>query len=123
MLHGMLKYSEVATDLVCTDIATTPLELRPTVRVIIRNKSNNGANIPNDGAEIGNECNNARISIGLDGYRQFTPNQLLVLSEEERQKVKVFDKISEFSIRPPELLLCFDKVGLYYRWFKINEKT
>ena len=131
MLHNMLKYSEVSTDMVFVDIATTPLELRPSVKVAIRahcdksNDSNNDSdenNGPSDGAEIGNECNNARNELSLVNYRQFTSNQLLILSEEKKQKIKVYDKISEFSIRPPELRSCFDMVGNYYRWFKIMHK-
>ena len=125
MLHTMLRYSEVSTDLVFEDIATTPLELRPSVRVTIRetrdNRTGNETSVE-DGVEVGNECNNARKELLLQAYRQFTKKQLLILSEEKKQKTKVMDKISEFSIRPPELLSCFDQVGNYYRWFKIIPK-
>ena len=124
MIHTILLYSEVATDLIFVDVATTPLELRPTVKVAIRNALSNANNndVPADGAEVGNECNNARKEKKLFQYRQFTNNQLLILSQEKKQRTKILDRISEFSIRPPELLLCFDKVGMYYRWFKIIEK-
>ena len=46
---------------------------------------------------------------------------MLILSEEKKQKCKVLDKISEFSIRPPELRFCFDQVGMYYRWFTVSK--
>ena len=51
----MLRYSEVATDLIFVDVATTPLELRPTVKISIRNYIDGS---PEDGAETGNECKN-----------------------------------------------------------------
>ena len=36
-----------------------------------------------DGAEIGNECQNARDELNFESSRQFTYNQLLILSEEK----------------------------------------
>ena len=36
-----------------------------------------------------------------------------------REKI---DAITQFSLRPPELRKIFDKVGDYFRWFKIEEK-
>ena len=38
MLHSMLRYSEVSTDLVYVDIPTTPLELRPSVKHNIKKR-------------------------------------------------------------------------------------
>ena len=32
-----------------------------------------------DGAEVGNECNNARIELELPEWRTFTNNQLIIL--------------------------------------------
>ena len=125
MLFSMLRYSEVSTGLVFVDIATTPLELRPSIKVAIRKASENSTeNVTvEDGSEIGNECNNAREELTLPSYRQLTNTQLLILSEKKKQKSKVLDKISEFSIRPPELRNCFDQVGMYYRWFVITKET
>ena len=37
----MLQYSDVSIDLVFEDIATTPLELRPSVKVTIRESCDN----------------------------------------------------------------------------------
>ena len=33
------------------------------------------------------------------------------------------DKIIEVSIRPPELVSCFDQVGNYFRWLIIYRKS
>ena len=125
MLHTMLMYSEVSTDMVFVDISTMPLELRPSVKVPIRNsRENNNINQSGqiqtqDGAEVGNECHNSREELFLQDYCIFTNSQLLIRSEEKKQKYKSLDKVTEFSIRPPELLHCFDQVGNYFRWFKI----
>ena len=33
------------------------------------------------------------------------------------------DKITLFSVRPPELIHIFDQVGSYFRWFKRAKRT
>ena len=33
------------------------------------------------------------------------------------------DKITEFSIRPPEVLSRIDQIGNYFRWFVIDSKS
>ena len=86
------------------------------------NNTTKDNNTPEDGAEIGNECKNARNELSLVNYRQFTSSQLLILSEEKKQKIKVNDKILRFSISLPDFYSCFDMVGSYYRWFKIMPK-
>ena len=59
--------------------------------------------------------------MNLPEWRQFTKNQLTILLE-NNQNIPYMDKITQFSIRPPELCLCFDQVGNYYRWFKIDDR-
>ena len=39
MLHNLLLYSEVVTDMEFVDIATTPLELRPNMKQCIEKKT------------------------------------------------------------------------------------
>ena len=46
----------------------------------------------------------------------------MILSENEAFGPSKLDRISEFSIRTPELCTCFDQVGNYYRWFHIDKK-
>ena len=76
-----------------------------------------------DGEEVGNECNNVWIEIELPEWCTFTNKQLLILQENKVSDHSSFDRITEFSIRAPELSSCFDQVGNYYRWFKIDEKS
>ena len=128
MLHVMLKYSEVSSDLLFAEIETTSLETRTLFAVEYNNEnkpSSKNRFIPqmvNDGAEIGNICDNARHRSNLRKWRHFTENQLFVLEEKSESKGTKLDRISEFSIRPPELCGCFDQVGNYYRWFHIKKK-
>ena len=116
MYHTMMKYSEVATDLTFIDISTSPLEFRQSHQLSSLNKDS-----IEDGAEIGNLCNNTRIQLNLPDWRRFTPNQLIIL--QENRNVTYIDKITKFSVRPPELCSCFDQVGNYYRWFEVDSKS
>ena len=93
MIHVMLRYSEVATDLCFVIIATTPLEFRISLTKVKEISVE-------DGAEIGNICNNARISKNLPDWRVFTDSQLLILQE---NKSPILDIITEFPVHPPEL--------------------
>ena len=76
-----------------------------------------------DGAEVGNECNNARIDLKFSEWRIFTNNQLLILWGNKASDNSSLDRITEFSIWDPELSSCFDQVVNYYHWFKIYEKS
>ena len=49
--------------------------------------------------------------------------QSLILRGKKASDHSSFDRITEFSIRAPELSSCFYQVGDYYRWFKIDEKS
>ena len=119
MLHHMLQYSETSTDLIYVDIATTPLEFRRSFNIeMIEKRNAQNRSTVEDGATIGNVCNNIRLSIDIPEWRNFTDNQLLVLKETQTLKRSKTDKISEFSVRPPELRSCFDQIGNFYRWFE-----
>lgn len=126
-LHSMLLYSEVATDCSFEKIPTVPLEIRQSKKAASMRENNNNNNNENatveDGAEVGNVCENAREQLFLPEWRHFTHHQLLILQESQKDGSSYMDKIAEFSVRPPELCSCFDKVGNYYRWFKIEKAS
>ena len=110
MLHSMLKYSEVWTDLSFICIPTTPLEFRQSIKLInIENNENAHKNIPEDSIEDGNICHNARTNLNLPQRRQYTPSQISTLTENIYDSF--IDNITEFSVQPPELRACFDQVG------------
>ena len=116
MLHVMLKYPEVYTNLRFISISTMPLELRAGVQI------DTDANDLEDGAYVGSISDHVRQSLGLPAWRQHTANELLMLDDLKLSKVSI-DKISQFSLRPPEFRSTIDMVGHYYRWFYITTKT
>ena len=74
-----------------------------------------------DEIDVGNICHNARLNLEFQQWRQFAPNHMSILKESGGGTC--LDKITEFSIRPPKLLSCFDQVGNYFRWFMIDSKS
>ena len=115
MLHGMLGYPEVITNLIFAPITTMPLELRAGIRV-----DSDTVDVLEDGAFIGSAVDSFRRSLDMDEWRQHTANQVLVLDDLKLSKLSV-DKITQFSLRLPKVLKVFDKVGEYYRWLSISK--
>ena len=115
MLHMMLKYPEVFTDLNFVAIPTMPLELRAGIDIDTKND-----NIE-DGAQVGIVSNEIRRGLDLPEWRQHSDSEMLTLEDLKMSKVSI-DKISEFSVRPPEFRSIFDYIGQYYRWFSIVRK-
>ena len=54
-------------------------------------------------------------------WRQHHDQELLILQGHYKVSISV-DKITRFSVRPPELRSMIMNVGNYYRWFFIGEK-
>ena len=54
----------------------------------------------------------------LEEARLHTANQLLILDDLKLSKISV-DKVTQFGLRPPELLFV-DRLGEYYRWFLLH---
>ncbi len=115
MVHSLLKYSEVYTDLVFVEIPTTPLEVRPGIYL------KQTRHQTQDAAEAGIRSQNVREELNLVAWRKFTQRQVLLLGD-MKYRTKL-DNITAFSIRPPELLSVFKEVGNYFRWFHIDTKT
>lgn len=115
MLHVMLKYPEVYSNLNFIQISTMPLELRAGIEV--NNKNDN----VEDGAHIGSLSNHIRHEKDLPSWRQHTANELMLFEGLKSSNISI-DKISKFSLRPPELRFLFDSIGDYYRWFEFTPK-
>ena len=77
-------------------------------------------NIRNDNLDSLNSLNFMRD--GFPVYCQFTINQFATYKDIQLNRTSWnLDKITHFSLRPPELLP-IDMVGKYYRWFHISSK-
>ena len=97
------------TDLVDEVIPTQPLEHRAGVETI-RNKSN-----IEDGANLVSISHTVRKALDLPEWRQHTDSELLILQGSLNTSISI-DKITQFSLRPPELRFFFDQPGIYYRY-------
>ena len=125
MLHSMLKYSDVITDLVYINICTLPLEYRPGVDKCKnpkkdRSRRTNGD--PDDALYAGCISDIVRCAKNdIQIWRQHTANEILTFDSVDSSHVSV-DRISKFSLRPPELRYLFDNVRDYFRWFEYTSK-
>ena len=120
MLQVMLNYPQVHTDMVFENVSTLPLEQRAGVEC----KGNRGIDdsIYNDGDEIISLSYQIRQEKAFPEWRQHRDEELLVLQGVFNTPISV-DKITNISVRPPELRGLFRHVGNYYRWFiVINDR-
>ena len=112
MLHMQLKYPEVITNLDFVKLTTMPLELRGGILITSDVEQE-------DGAYVGCAIDVFRRSLHLNEWRMMSQNQLLIIDDLKLSKLSV-DKVTQFSLRPPELLHVFDKLEYYFRWFEIE---
>lgn len=83
-------------------------------------ESNNDGTI-NDEAAVLPVVVSERESLFESGHwRLPSEYQLFLLSDIKLLNSTKIDKITQFSLRPPELTFLFDKVGEYYRWFDVG---
>ena len=105
MLHVMLKYTEVYTNLDFGYIPTTPLELSDGVAI---NKDNNKE--AEYGAYEGSTIDSVRCVNNPPQCIRHTPNPILNPDNLKLSKILV-DKITPFYLRPPEFIKLLDNVG------------
>lgn len=157
MLHHILKYPDVFTDVEFKKIQTTSLEFRAGTKLILsqsikkkkkntteNNESTNNINNLagdvttteiNNNEENNEENNDSSIVIHkIVVYREETLTQfdwrhateyqnVLLGDISLRSSTKKIDTVTQFSLRPPELLRVCDMVGSYFRWFHIENKS
>ena len=110
-VHVMLSYPEVATNLNFVSIPSMPLEYRVGVAL---------EKTVADSAQEGNVSDDIRKLNQLSQWRQNTVNQMRIYDDLKQSKVSV-DRISIFSLRPPELLDILDSTRIYFRWIYIKK--
>ena len=114
MLATMLKYPEIITNIEFKKVSTMPLELRGGIAFQVKKGVE-------DGAFVTTFLDSFRKATLKENWRQNTPSQVLILNDLKLSGVSV-DKVSQFGLRPPELMKLFSYLGDYYRWFEIGEK-
>ena len=117
MLQVMLEYPEVYTNLVFEHIPTQPLELRPGVEVTKKRNNNEDAA---DAAQVVSDIASIRRNkFPTQTSRHLRDPEQLILIGAVDSSISI-DKITKFSLRPPELRYLFNQVGIYYRFFCTN---
>ena len=124
MLHQLFGHPDVFTTLEFIDISTFPFELRGGNKVTIDNQGNtvHQGVTPDDDVHIAScPAKQKRVELRLEDWRMFSENQMMTYRNHYMKNV-TYDKVSQFSLRPPELLTLFDTVADYFRWFEIGAK-
>ena len=114
MVHMLLQYPEVITNLRFESIQTVDLERRKGIQV---NKNHDNQ----DGAYVGSLSDDVRKGMGLENWRQHRENEVMMIEDIGHSSISV-DRISLFSLRPPELRCLIRRPGQYFRWFNVNKK-
>ena len=116
MLHVMLRYPEVYTDLVFISISTMPLELRCTKVIPTDSEFDDGYYSTSISEHIRSNKSNFQF------WRKHSINETVIIDDLKQSKMG-YDKITQFSLRPLELKPIINMVGHYYRWFHIDMKN
>ena len=115
MMHVMLKYPEVVTNLEFIKLSTMPLELRGGIAL---------------SSDVVTE-DSAYICLAIESFRRTTmefgiarlqtQSQNLIVDDLKLSKISV-DKVTQFGLRPLELRRIIPKLGDYYCWFIVDSK-
>lgn len=128
MLHSLLAYPEISTDVVFVEISTLPLELRLKSRVKLKENGETGVD---EGEVAGADAHYSRNFTFSDAARCRTSGLLLhqtplpyqnMIALDNKVCTRINDRVSQFSVRPPELLPVVENICQYFRLFYINEK-
>ena len=126
MLHVMLKYPEVYTDLKFVEVPTYPLAFRKSTGVRAKmnpSPSNTNARYGDteDSASTVPYMISVRNNASLEEWRKHTDVETTLIQDLYKTKYPL-DAITRFSIRPPELRKLFNNPGEYFRWFTYSKK-
>ena len=108
MMHVMLKYPEIITNLKFVKISTMQLELRGGIALSSDVVTEDGAYTC---SAIESFC---PTTMNFDTGRLQTASQNLIIDDLKLSKISV-DKVTQFGLRPPELRKIFTKLGNYFR--------
>ena len=117
MIHKMIREDEVHTDMNHVGVSFLPLEHRCGYYTTKEQKYYTSEDT-NDDNDVGFFCFRIRESVNLDIWRRHSENERLILEGVTSLHISV-DRISLFSVRPPELRDSIDQPSIYFRWFHI----
>ena len=121
MLQQMLGVPEVITTFEYVHIATTSLEFRPTTSIELDSKGNlqRRDKKTQDWQQASSDATVMREQMHEKDRtfrRIMTVHQNMLFQHNGTNRTK-YDKLTEFGLRPVELLQLFPRVGNYFRWF------
>ena len=121
MLQILLSYPQTRTDMCFVIIATVPLEQRAGIEknVSVHISSSENVDENEDGIDSSILCDKIRKQISLPKWRQLRTMEKIMLQGVQKSNISV-DKVTQFSLRPPELREIVTQVESYYRWFHIG---
>ena len=115
MLHVMLKYPEVITDLRFIAIPTVPLELRSCVGLSAESVASDAASTIPEVVEI------RQSTCITHSFRTHSSIEERIINDLRLSSSRI-DRITQFSIRPPEFRSIFNSPGNYFRWTSTSIK-
>ena len=121
----ILGYSDVFTNLRFVEISTRPFEHRSTTKIKLNKKGGlHRPDLTDDSPDV-HQTNSEvefvrRQKFTPTSHRLFTANQNL-LHQGNISHLSSFDHVTQFSLRPPEILELFAGLGTYFRWFEIGK--
>ena len=119
MIQVMLNYPQIHTDMVFENIPTVPLEKWAGMECNTkRGELDRGCN---DGDELISLSYIIRREKNFPPWRQHRNNELVMIQGTFDAPVSV-DKVTKYSVRPPELRHVIRTLGHYYRWFFVKMK-
>eukprot|EP00957_Ditylum_brightwellii_P054487 4128891-Ditylum_brightwellii.AAC.1 len=108
MLHVMLKYPEIVTNIEFIKVTTTPLELRGGIAITFDDNKEDDVYIC---SAVESFC---RVNTDLDTTRLHTNSQNLFVDDIKLSKISIV-KVTQYGLGLPELLKVITKLGDYYR--------
>ena len=121
MIHKIIREDEVNTDMNHIGISSLLLEHRYGYYTTKDRKYYTSRDM-DDSDDVDFFCFRIRESMNLDMWRRHSENERLILKGVRSSHISV-DRVSLFSIRPPELRDLIDQPSIYFRWFHIRKKS
>lgn len=136
MLHQMLKYPDIFCDLIFIKIPTKALEFRAGIKLGLQRAREKKTSATNNASGEEQQNNSGEVELPFilslrrdlfdeendeENWRCASDYQRVILSDIKLLSSTKVDRVTQFSLRPPELRHICDKLGNYFRWFHVSE--
>jgi len=126
MLQHILGIPDIVSTMREVIIDTRPLEFRRTTKLKLDKRGNlewPEFQDEDNEEQISNECVSEQAREERQMRRRVKPNQKLIYRENATAKKcsTKYDMVTQFGLRPVELLELFMRLGFYFRWFEVEK--